>query len=214
MSVWTKLAAAQAEVAGGLEKSQGSALGYNYHGIESLLDRIRPLFTKYKLLLIPSFRREKHEAGRMAGTVTVTILDTEDLPPEDAYDVYSQLGPKLFWAECYVECSNSGRSDGKGPGIAMSYGVKNILLKYLQIGDGKEDPEHYDVSAADTEQALKVLRAKAKEKFGRVAGKTLNTQMKALFKKTAAKDLSLDEIKKMESWVDEQQTETKETKDG
>jgi len=202
MRVLRKLHLIQKAVNGGLDKSKGSQLGYNYHGIEGLMDTLRPLFLQHELLMVPSFRKDEHPPGRVAGTVSVTIYDVEE------YDNDSDpMGADVFYAECYVDVSNSGRSDGKGAGIAMSYGIKNILLKTNQIGDGKEDPESLDVSAKDMTKDLNALRDSAQAKFGKGANARLNKQMRVAFKKKTSKDLNYDEVVELQKWVDAQVVE-------
>lgn len=197
MTVYQKMARVAKGLDGKLKKSGSSGLGYKFHGIAGLLDALRPFFIEEELLMFANFTPSEHmEPGRIAGKVELTILDAESAAPV----------PIRLVAECYVDNSNSGRSDGKGAGMAMSYGIKNILKAILMIGEGEDDPEALDKPKKETDAALKVLRATAKEKFGKTAGATLNRRMKATLKKTDSKSLSFDEIKELTKWVEERET--------
>lgn len=184
-----RMAAVRDDFAGGLEKSAASKLGYQYHSIEALMDRVRPLFVKHGVLMEACLGHSysPQPAGRIAATVTVTFFNVDNR--ED-----------FLLTSCFVDVNNSGRSDGKGAGIAMSYGVKNILLKMLNVGSGDEDPESLDVDKKEIQALVDKIKAEAKKKLGRTAGKQVQSYVKEKYDLGFA-NLNLDQLKEVLAWT-------------
>lgn len=133
-------------------KADGSAGGYNYRGIDDVINNVGPIFTKHGVLALPkvlsySTNRldgvDKHGKPR-ATYESVVDLQVTFVAPDGSREEISAIGGGLDFSD-------------KSSGKAMSFAMKHALLLGLQIPVDRYDLDDPDRDSA-SEYSAKPVR--------------------------------------------------------
>jgi len=112
---------------------------YTFVGHDAVTAALHPVLVKHGIVCLPSITEHRQDGNRTEASITLTLVNVDD--PSDK-----------------VEINGFGYGidkQDKGPGKAMSYAVKMLLLKTFMLETGERDNEADLVDHVD-DYAIKV----------------------------------------------------------
>jgi len=126
------VAAVSAELGAIRKDSQGH--GYNYRGIDDILNALSPLLAKHQVVIVPNLVHVEttHAPGRKEGWTATRV--------QYSFEVFGPDGSSFVGGAAADGLSNQGT----GPGIAASYAFKTFCIQLFCIPT-HETPEAENV---------------------------------------------------------------------
>lgn len=117
--------------------------GFKYHTIDDVLDHVRPVFAEVGIAM-----------GVTMDHLNTKVLQREGKSPMIFTEVMVEVSFRTEHPEdmLYMSCLAHGMdTSDKGPGKAMAYGVKTILINALMLrGQPDNEQENHDLRGVRT----------------------------------------------------------------
>ena len=147
MNIYQRLHAVRAEL-GFLEKDKTVKMrgseGYGYISHDAVTAAVRVPLNKYGVMVVPSVSEYKNDGNRMEARIKVDFVNIDR--PEDRVTIET--------VGYGVDPSD------KGPGKAMSYGLKYAYLKLFLLNSGDDIEEHTLEHDPATPKASEIEKAR------------------------------------------------------
>lgn len=121
-----------------IQKEKKGGLNYNIVSHDAVTAKVRPVLNKHGIVYYPVDVRRSQDGNRTQVDMTVRFCNIDDV--NDFIDVMS--------------CGYGVDGQDKGPGKALSYGVKYALLKALGLETG-DDPDYDEIPHKPAQQQAK-----------------------------------------------------------
>lgn len=131
LNLWQRIHAVMSEISY-LQKENKSGMRYSIVSHDKVTALVRPVFVKHGVIFYPVEIMTRQDGNRTEAKLTVRFVNID--APEEFIDVAS-LGYGVD-------------PQDKGPGKAISYGVKYAVLKTLALETG-DDPDNHQGAEAN-----------------------------------------------------------------
>lgn len=138
------------DVQGLAKKDKNTAQGFNFRGIDAVMNVVGPSLRKHGGFIVPMADRVEYDTGTTAkgGTLNIARVTV-------SYVIYGQTGDPIL-GSAFAEAFDSG---DKATAKAMSVAYRTFLLQLLCLPTDEPDPDvfSYESAAPDWEALVAAL---------------------------------------------------------
>lgn len=133
------IAAVMADVQGLAKRDLNKQQGFNFRGIDAVMNAVGPALRKHGGFIAPSLDSVQYDTlpSKSGGTLNIARVIV-------TYAVHGQVGAPIF-ASVAAEAFDSG---DKATAKAMSVAYRTALLQLLCLPTDEADPDHYSYETA------------------------------------------------------------------